>query len=464
MRQKGSILVGLLWCMALLSVVVVTLLHTVSLDLTVVKNHGDRIQARYLALAGVEKAKALLYHDAVNRRRSGRNHGGELYDDPADFKDVAFGRGHFKVFRRARPDEGGGIIYGIADEESRLNVNVAATNELSKLQDMTPDVVAAIIDWRDDDNEVSPGGAEADYYASLQPPYLPRNGPLLTTRELLMVRGVTYDLLVGRDSKQNGLLEYFQGRDRETLDSGDPTGFTDTGWAGVLTVDSTDENVDGTGQPRVNAQEADETALTGVRGITRDIARAIIASRGRNQLQSVADLLDVTAAGNQNGNTVPANNTPAPDPNAPAPSPDDPQPAAPAQNTGPKIVSEDLLGDIADGLTADSAQDQPGLVNVNTAGLAVLACLPGLDRQSAQAIISFRKSSGYLQSTAGLLKVPGITPQIFKQIAPRVTVRSETYRILGEGWIPSSGVRQRIQVVVHVGLRDIDTLSYREDL
>ena len=60
MRAKASILVGLLWCLALLSVVVIGILHTARLDLLVVKHYGDRIQAHYLALAGIEKAKAPL--------------------------------------------------------------------------------------------------------------------------------------------------------------------------------------------------------------------------------------------------------------------------------------------------------------------------------------------------------------------------------------------------------------------
>ena len=70
MRLKASILVGLLWCLALLSVVVIGVLHTARLDLLVVKNYGDRIQAQYLALAGIEKAKALLYQNARLRTRS----------------------------------------------------------------------------------------------------------------------------------------------------------------------------------------------------------------------------------------------------------------------------------------------------------------------------------------------------------------------------------------------------------
>src|SRR5579863_7419310 len=148
MRQNASILVGLLWCLALLSVVVIGVLHTARMDLLVVKNYGDRIQAHYLALAGIEKAKALLYRDAQDRSRSRKNHSGNFYDDAQQFREVSFGRGVFSVIRRGRPDEGGGIIFGVSDEESRLNVNAASADELSRLQDMTPDVAAAIVNWR----------------------------------------------------------------------------------------------------------------------------------------------------------------------------------------------------------------------------------------------------------------------------------------------------------------------------
>jgi hypothetical protein len=60
--------------------------------------------------------------------------------------------------------------------------------------------------------------------------------------------------------------------------------------------------------------------------------------------------------------------------------------------------------------------------------------------------------------------VPGLTRDIFKQLAPLVTARSETYRIVSEGRVDSTGARRRIEVIVGVGPRDVETLSYREDL
>ena len=446
---KASVLVALLWIVALLSVVVVSAMHTTWMDLVLVKSYGDRIQAHYLALAGIEKAEALLYQDAQNRSRSAVNHHSSMYNDSQDFQNISFGRGEFTIVRRGRQDEGGGILYGVSDEESRLNVNVASSNELMQLPDMTLDVAASIIDWRSPTNVVMPGGAEAPYYESLQPPYEPRNAAYQTVRELLMVKGVTPQLLLGEDIHQDGFLPTAPIVGDDFADTRNSASDEDAGWAGFLTVDSYVNDVSAAGQRRVNIRTADQAALTAVPKITPDVAQAIVAYRGQHQFQSIADLLDVTApqqggqgAGNQSGGNSSSGQT---------------------GQSGPKVISDDLLMDMADEVTAASGRRQTGLININTAGLDVLACLPGVDRQLAQAIMSYRQSSGFFPNIACLLKVPGMSEDIFKQVAPLVTARSETYRILCEGQVKSTGARQRIQAIVHVGLKDVTLLSWRED-
>ena len=186
-------------------------------------------------------------------------------------------------------------------------------------------------------------------------------------------------------------------------------------------------------------QTADLAALTGVKGVTQEIARAIVASRGRNQLQSLADLLDVSASP-AGGRT----------------------PGIPQQG-GTKVINETLLKEIADHLTVEDRADLPGVVNINSAGVEVLLCLPGMNRQLAQAVVSRRQANGFFPNTAALLDVPGVSREIYGQIAPKVCVRSETFRILSEGRVGSSGSRQRIEAVVHVGLTSVTTLAWRED-
>ncbi len=115
-------------------------------------------------------------------------------------------------------------------------------------------------------------------------------------------------------------------------------------------------------------------------------------------------------------------------------------------------------------MTTSSDLELPGRVNINTANATVLACLPGLDPQLAEAIVSYRESSGDFENIAQLLNVPGLQRQQFEQVSPRVAVRSETFRIVSEGVVSSTGARQRLQAIVRIGPYNITTLAYREDL
>jgi competence ComEA-like helix-hairpin-helix protein len=279
-------------------------------------------------------------------------------------------------------------------------------------------------------------------------------------RELLMVRGVTPALLLGNDDNQNGFLDSEDDPADPAPLGSKPAPPPNPGWAALLTVNSTDKNVDASGKDRVNVQTDDQTTLATVSGITPSIAAAIISYRGQHPLQTLDDLLSVTAQnsnqGGQNGNTGDGSSPPQ------VVNPQGRQ--NDSGNSGATVISQDLLEQIADEVTIEGQTDLPGMININTASLKVLTCLPGVDQRLAQAIINYRSSTGYFANVAGLLKVDGMTRAIFKQIAPLVTTRSETFRIMAEGKINSSGVSQRMEVIVHIGRSDIETLAYREDL
>jgi hypothetical protein len=63
------------------------------------------------------------------------------------------------------------------------------------------------LDWIDEDDDQREFGAEEDFYSGMSPPYAPKNGPLDTVEELLLVRGVTPWLLFGGDVNRNFTLE-----------------------------------------------------------------------------------------------------------------------------------------------------------------------------------------------------------------------------------------------------------------
>ena len=68
-------------------------------------------------------------------------------------------------------------------------------------------IVAALIDWIDEDDKESDLGAENSYYQSLEKPYSCRNGPVRYIEELLLIRGISPELLFGT-GEQKGLADY----------------------------------------------------------------------------------------------------------------------------------------------------------------------------------------------------------------------------------------------------------------
>ncbi len=467
--SAGSALVAVLWSVVLLSVVVFGVLETTQLDLRVAKNFGDRTQAHYLALSGVETAKALIYQEREERKVVGTSFRSQLLNDERAFRQVELGRGYFSVIRRGGQDEGEhSVFYGLLDEERHLNVNTASAEELDRLPGIEPDVAAALVDWRDRDDEPSPQGAEQEYYSSLDRPYAVRNGPFETLRELLMVRGVAAPAFLGEDANANGILDPGE-RDRDRsppLDNGDLV--LDRGWSSYLSTDSGMENVNAAGERRVNIQRASADELAKVDGISSDLAEKIVAWRGSNSLESIVDLLNVTnrPSNNQNraagsgaesgGSTTTTNNS------ADASTTLNLGGGNAAQGSGQKLIDLDLLKSIADDVTVSDDEFIPGAVNVNTATDSVLASLSGWDEETARNIVTHRDAQGPFETVAHLMDVAGMTNAKLKSVASRLAVRPSTYRIRSEGVVPTSSARGRVEIVLRFDGFSFEILSYQE--
>jgi general secretion pathway protein K len=55
---------------------------------------------------------------------------------------------------------------------------------------LSPDLLPVLEDWLDADSIERDGGAEADFYLRLTPPYEPRNSPIPTVYDLRLLKGV----------------------------------------------------------------------------------------------------------------------------------------------------------------------------------------------------------------------------------------------------------------------------------
>ncbi|OPL13382.1 MAG: hypothetical protein AVO39_03690 [delta proteobacterium MLS_D] len=132
-----------------------------------------------------------------------------LRDDWARAEEVslqtaaAFGIGHCEV---RVTDESGKIPLnmlvdenGVVEAWRDLLVRFLSLSLFGLSEQEACDIVDAVTDWIDEDDDITGFGAEQGYYRGLASPCDCKNGPLDTIDELLLVKGVTEDLFHGRD-------------------------------------------------------------------------------------------------------------------------------------------------------------------------------------------------------------------------------------------------------------------------
>jgi type II secretory pathway component PulK len=121
------------------------------------------------------------------------------------------------------------------------------------------------------------------------------------------------------------------------------------------------------------------------------------------------------------------------------------------------------LASLLDVATVSEETVFPGLVNVNTAPAEVLAALPGLDAQTAEAIDAYRKQGGGdFSSMAWLLDVDGVGPERFLPLLPMITTRSFRYRVDAVGVSGSRNVFRRLAVVLDRSRSDVPAIAWRD--
>ncbi|OIR05876.1 putative type II secretion system protein K [mine drainage metagenome] len=146
------------------------------------ENGRDRAQARRIAEAGIDWARAVLADDAsVNQ-----------YDGPREM---------WAMQLPAIPVEGGEVQGTIVDQQGLYNLNnlvsngVVSTPDLARFQrllaslGLPPELGNALVDWMDADSVTMANGAEDEYYMNLDKPYRCANRPLSDIGELVLVKG-----------------------------------------------------------------------------------------------------------------------------------------------------------------------------------------------------------------------------------------------------------------------------------
>lgn len=189
-RERGIALLATLLAIALMTILVVDFATTSALGYRAAANQADELRALYLARSGIQVGVAALERDSIFDA---------LQKTPYDsLNDV------WAIQVPPIPVEGGTVSVSIVDEARKLNINqlynlrarqidpnfAQVVARLFESIGVTTDLIPIIADWLDPDSVDSPGGAEANYYLRLLPPYEPRNGPMPTAGDLRALKGV----------------------------------------------------------------------------------------------------------------------------------------------------------------------------------------------------------------------------------------------------------------------------------
>jgi general secretion pathway protein K len=236
--ERGVALLATMLAIALMTLIVVDFTSSSALGYHSAANQANEIRAEFLARSGVNVGLALLAQDARQQVQQGPQANGNSNGVPFDaltsvwampFPPIPVGGGTAslliqdearkfninKIINYTRRPNGqsaplgqsGSIGQATADQGQngmpggqgpdglpvgQLDpIAVQQFTRLLVLLNISPGIVPAVIDWLDRDSIDTPnGGAEADYYLTLIPPYEPRNGPMPTIGDLRMIKGV----------------------------------------------------------------------------------------------------------------------------------------------------------------------------------------------------------------------------------------------------------------------------------
>ena len=303
--RQGSVLLLVLIVVMLLSFSLYSFSELMLVQYEATRSSLTHLQLRQLAESGIVASSDLLKIRSDSERPN-------VASNPDRFRHVQVttvddSAAMYSVLSEL-PDRDKKPVFGLSDESSRLNINglslkpedrAAERQRLARLPQMTEYIADAILDWMDSDDEPSDYGAESSWYASQYPPYRPRQGRFESLRELLLVRGVTAELLFGEDLNQNGLLDPNEddGDVRSPSDNAD--GRLQAGWSDFLTIHSAESTYapDGSRKLNVNTSELAKLYDDLETKFDRETAGFVVALRmnGRAEDSSTNQQLDEEA-------------------------------------------------------------------------------------------------------------------------------------------------------------------------
>lgn len=460
-NRRGSVIVVVIWAVAIAAVLVAATQIVTFRQAVLGREALARVEARWSARAGLEQMIAIMeyYHEYPN------------VDDPMavvrDMESYASGETESGTWDIRHFNDGVEWL-GPRDEGSKLNINRATKAQLMTMDHMTPDVVDAIFDWKDTNNEVEGLGAERDYYDNRAAGYHPRNGNFRSFAELELVAGAWPEYARGEDWNLNGRLDPNEDDGSRTPPDDKPDGKLDAGWSQYLTATSKQSKYSLSGQERLRLQSATLEDLINRTGVDENQAKAL-QQFGRQSNVRVENLL-VTPLSQVSGGTSgqqsqqnsksgsSANNGSTSGRSSAGSSG-----SASSSTTVKDLTPQQLRAVLRETTTEDYTQPMPGRINLNTASAPLLKEILNIDSRLADAIIGRRKAKAEgITSLADLAGISGMNNSTLAALAQQFDVTSSVYTVNSRGRSRSTGAEVEIEAVVDRSELPARILSYRE--
>ncbi len=467
MRQRrGSVVIVVVWAVAIAAVLVAATQVVTFRQAVLGRESLARVQARWGARAGVEQMIAIMeyYHE------------NPMVDDPLavvrDMQDHAIGTtetGSWDIRHFLDGVEWAGPL----DEAAKLNINKATRAQLLNLPYMTPDVVDAIMDWRDENDEVGGMGAEADYYTNRGMGYRPRNGPFRSFAELELVAGAWPNYTRGEDWNLNGRLDPNEDDGSKSAPDDKPDGKLDAGWSQFLTARSAQNPNGASGEPRIRLQSASAEDLVARVGVDEAQAKAL-SDYGRTSGARVENLIVVPlsqlaggSSGNSGANSA-GNKSSGSGGSSLSGGSSGRSSGGRSSGAGGAAAVRDLTdvqlrAFLREVTTEDFSKPVPGRININTAQVELLKDVLGVDPRVADGIVARRKAKPEgIASLADLAGLSGMNTATLATLTSQCDVESSVYTVTSRGRSKSTGAEVEIEVVVDRSAIPARILSYRE--
>jgi type II secretory pathway component PulK len=337
-------------------------------------------------------------------------------------------------------------IFCLVDEASKANINNTniygnpdtSTNLLQNLPQMTIQLASCIYDWSTSNANPTQNGAKSSIYQGLNPAYYCKQTNFETVDELRLVYNMNLDLLYGEDANLNGALDPNE-NDGQTLPPNDNSdGTLDSGFLEYVTIYTHEPT--NFGIP--TASLANMYVTTNRMSVTNSSGlSSFIQTNFSTVYSDIQQKLQTMSGG----------------------------------STAPTSVLDFILQSgisEADFITIEPylyGSNLVGLININTATAATLACIPGISSNNAQGIINYRQgvpgrlnsiywlkdAMASLGTNAMLLAGPWITSHSFQFSADIAAVGryGRGYRRVKFVYDCSSGVPQIVyrQDLTHLG-------------